>query len=284
MAYDHQKTEAKWQKKWADSRLGEAEPDNRQKFFLVFAYPGISGYLHVGTMRGYTYSDVICRYKRMNGYNVLFPVGTHATGNLSYAFAKKVERADPDFIASLKANGCPDEEIKKLTNVDEVVRFFNQVYINEYWKKFGFLFDLRRFTTTVNPDYNRFIEWQFRKLKEKDLLVQKPYFATFCVNCGPIAVDASQTDISKGGTAEQQEFTLLKFKFGDGFIIAATLRPETVYGQTNLWVDPNITYVKASVGGETWIVSKECAEKLKYQKDAIEVTGEITGRDMVGKY
>ncbi len=284
MSYDHQKTESKWQKKWADSRLGEAEPDNRQKFFLVFAYPGISGYLHVGTMRGYTYSDVICRYKRMSGYNVLFPVGTHATGNLSYAFAKKVERGDPDFIANLKANGCPDEEIKKLTKVDEVVRFFNQVYINDYWKKFGFLFDLRRFTTTVNPDYNRFIEWQFRKLKEKDLLVQKPYFATFCVNCGPIAVDASQTDISKGGNAEQQEFTLLKFKFGDEFIIAATLRPETVYGQTNLWVDPNITYVKANVGDETWIISKECAEKLKYQKDKIEVVGEITGREMIGKY
>ena len=284
MAYDHQKTEEKWQKKWADARLGEAEPDSRQKFFLIFAYPGVSGYLHVGHMRGYTYSDVICRYKRMLGYNVLFPVGTHATGNLSYAFAKKVERGDPDFIASLRANGCSDKEIEKLKNVDEVVRFFNQVYINEYWKKFGFLVDFRRFTTTINPDYNKFIDWQFRKLKEKNLLVQKPYFATFCVNCGPIAVDASQTDISKGGAAEQQEFTLLKFKFGDEFITAATLRPETVYGQTNLWVDPNVNYVKANINGEIWIVSKECAEKLKYQKDKVEIVGEITGREMLGKY
>ena len=284
MDYDHQKTEEKWQKKWADARLGEVEPDNRQKFFLIFAYPGVSGYLHVGHMRGYTYSDVICRYKKMKGFNVLFPVGTHATGNLSYAFAKKVEREDADTLASLKANGCPDDEIEKLKDPMEVVRFFNQVYINEYWKKFGFLVDFRRFTTTINPDYNRFIEWQFRKLKEKELLVQKPYFATFCVNCGPIAVDASQTDISKGGTAEQQEFTLLKFKFGEEFIIAATLRPETVYGQTNLWVDPNVAYVKANVNGETWIVSKECAEKLKYQKDEVELVGEVTGRELMGKY
>ncbi len=67
MGYDHQKTEAKWQKKWEDARLGEAEPDNREKFFLIFAYPGVSGYLHVGHMSGYTYSDVICRYKRMQG-------------------------------------------------------------------------------------------------------------------------------------------------------------------------------------------------------------------------
>ncbi len=284
MGYDHQKTEAKWQKKWENARLGEAEPDDREKFFLIFAYPGVSGYLHVGHMRGYTYSDVICRYKRMHGYNVLFPVGTHASGNVAYSFAKKVERGDPEFIDGLRANGCPEGEIERLKEPMEVVRFFNNVYIDEYWKKFGFLMDLRRFTTTVNPDYNRFIEWQFRKLREKNLLVQKPYYATFCVNCGPIAVDASQTDISKGGNAEQQEFTLLKFKFGDEFIIAATLRPETVYGQTNLWIDPKVTYVKAEVNDETWIVSRECAEKLKYQKDRVEITGEITGRELIGKY
>jgi leucyl-tRNA synthetase len=280
--YDYNKIEQKWQKKWEG--LGKAEPDQREKFFLIFAYPGVSGYLHVGHMRGYTYSDVICRYKRMLGYNVLFPVGTHATGNLAYSFAKKIERGDQEFIANLRANGCSEDEIKKLKDPMEVVRFFNDVFVNDYWKKFGFIADYSRFTTTINPDYNKFIEWQFKKLKEKDLLVQKPYFATFCVNCGPIAVDASETDISKGGNAEQQEFTLLKFRFGDEFIIAATLRPETVYGQTNLWVDPNITYVKAKVGDETWIASKECAEKLKYQKEKIEIAGEIAGREMIGKY
>ena len=284
MSYDHQKTEEKWQKKWADARLGEAEPDNRPKFFMIFAYPGVSGYLHVGHMRGYTYSDVICRYKRMSGYNVLFPVGTHASGNVAYGFLKKLGRKDPDFIEYMKVNGCPDKEIKKLTSTEEVVRFFSDVYVNDYWKKFGFIADWRRFTTTTNPDYNKFIEWQFRKLKEKDLLVQKPYFGTFCVNCGPIAIDASGTDISKGEGAEQQEFTLLKFRFNNEFITAATLRPETVYGQTNLWVDPKVTYVKVRVGRETWIVSKECAEKLKYQKDDVEIVGEITGREMIGKY
>jgi leucyl-tRNA synthetase len=284
MGYNHQEVEAKWQKKWEEAKLGEAEPDGRKKFFLIFAYPTVSGYLHVGNMRGYTYSDVICRYKRMSGYNVLFPVGTHATGNAAYGFLKKLESNDYDFIEYLKVNGCPDDEIKKLTSSKEIVRFFNNVYINEYWKRFGFIADWRRFTTTVNPDYNRFIEWQFKKLKERNLLVQKPYFGTFCLNCGPIAIDASGTDISKGEGAEQQEFTLLKFRFKDAFIIAATLRPETVYGQTNLWVDPNVTYVKANVNGETWIISRECAEKLKYQKDKVDIIGEITGKEMIGKY
>ena len=284
MAYDHTAVEKKWQKRWEDARLGEAEPDGRKKFFMIFAYPGVSGYLHVGHMRGYTYNDVICRYKRMQGYNVLFPVGTHASGNMAYAFARRVERQDPGFIENLRANGCPEDEIEKLKDVNEVVRFFNEVFVNEYWKKFGFLCDWRRFTTTIYPDYNKFIEWQFKKLKEKNLLVQKPYYATFCESCGPIAVDASQTDILKGGQAEQQEFTLLKFKYDDKYLVAATLRPETVYGQTNLWVDPNVTYVEAKIGQETWIVSKECAEKLKYQKEGVGVVGEVSGKDLIGKY
>ena len=69
---------------------------------MIFAYPGISGYLHVGHMRGYTYTDVITRYKRMRGYNVLFPVGTHATGNLAIAFLNKVKSGDEEWIRSNK--------------------------------------------------------------------------------------------------------------------------------------------------------------------------------------
>ncbi len=68
---------------------------------------------------------------------------------------------------------------------------------------------------------------------------------------------------------EKTEFTLLKFKLGDKFLVAATLRAETVFGQTNLWINPKIKYVEAEVEGETWILSKEAFEKLKYQKKNI---------------
>jgi len=279
------KIEKKWQKRWEEVKIFEAEPmKDKPKFFMIFAYPGVSGYLHVGHMRGYTYTDVITRYKKMKGFNVLFPVGTHATGNIAYAFLKKIKENNKEWIEYLKLNGATKEDIKKMTNVNSVVDFFNKVYINDYWKRFGFLADWRRFTCTIYPEYNRFIEWQFKKLKEKNLLVKKPYYATFCVNCGPIAVDPSQTDISKGGDAEKYEFIFLKFKIGEEYIIAATLRPETVYGQTNLWVDPNVVYEKVKIGEEIWIVSKECAEKLKYQKDNIEIVGKVRGKDLIGKY
>ena len=75
--------EAKWQERWYAERINEADRDEREKFMIIFAYPGVTGYLHVGHMRGFSYVDDIARYKRMQGYNVLFPVGTHATGNLS---------------------------------------------------------------------------------------------------------------------------------------------------------------------------------------------------------
>ncbi|MCK4266074.1 MAG: class I tRNA ligase family protein, partial [Thermoplasmata archaeon] len=254
--YDASSVEQKWQERWFESGIWKGDIDpGRPKFYLMFAYPGVSGYLHVGHMRGYTYSDVITRYKRMTGHNVLFPVGAHATGNVAITFARKVERQSPGHIDILKANRCPDEDIEKLKDPNYVVKFFSHVYINDYWKKFGFLADWRRFMTTVDEGYNKFIQWQFRKLHEKKMLTQKPYFGTACMNCGPVAVDASETDISQGGNAEKQEWTVLKFKMGDEFVVAATLRPETVFGQTNFWANPDVEYVRARVNGETWIIS-----------------------------
>ncbi len=274
----------KWLNEWEKAGLYNAEQiKGKKKFFMIFAYPGISGYLHVGHMRGFSYTDFITRYKRMQGYNVLFPVGTHASGNQAISFAAKVRSRDPNWIEYLKSNGCPDKTIATLTEPDKIVEYFNKVYVKDYWRKFGFLADWRRFTCTTYKDYNMFIQWQFKKLKDNNLLVQKPYYATFCPEHGPVAVDASETDISKGGNAEKVEYTLLKFKMEKDYLIAATLRPETVFGQTNLWINPEVEYVKAKVGNETWIISSEAAKKLGHQFESITVASKLKGKDLLGK-
>ncbi len=281
--YNPASIENKWQDRWEKSGIWKADIDtSKPKFYLMFAYPGVSGYLHVGHMRGYTYSDVITRYKRMTGYNVLFPVGAHATGNVAISFARKIERGNQEQIDILKSNNCPDDVIEKLKDPEFVVDFFSDVYVNQYWKKFGFLADWRRFMTTVDDGYKKFIQWQFRKLDEKKMLTQKPYFGTACMKCGPVAVDASETDISQGGNAEKQEWTVLKFEMDDEFVVAATLRPETVFGQTNFWANPDVEYVRAKVDGETWIISAEAAEKLKFQR-YIEIIGKISGKSLIGR-
>ncbi|MCL2146137.1 MAG: class I tRNA ligase family protein, partial [Methanomassiliicoccaceae archaeon] len=88
---DYGEMERKWQAEWSEKGLDRAERDvGRPKFMIIFAYPGVTGFLHVGHLRGYTYTDAIGRYKRMTGYNVLFPVGTHATGNGAITLASKV--------------------------------------------------------------------------------------------------------------------------------------------------------------------------------------------------
>ncbi len=284
MALDWSSIQHKWQKEWEKAGLGKATiQKNKEKFMMIFAYPGISGFLHVGHMRGFSYTDAICRFERLNGHEVLFPVGTHASGNQAIAFANKVKNNDANWIDYLKSNGCPEGKIKELANPEKVIEYFNNVYVNEYWKKFGFLCDWERFTCTTHKDYEKFIQWQFKKLQQKDLLVQKPYFATACVKCGPVAVDPSETDILKGGNAEKNEFTLLKFKFGNDYLVAATLRPETIYGQTNLWVNPEAKHVRVEVDGENWIMSDDAAEKLKYQKEEVILKEDVNIKDFIGR-
>ncbi|MHA1627609.1 MAG: class I tRNA ligase family protein, partial [Candidatus Baldrarchaeia archaeon] len=73
--------EAKWQKKWEKAKIFEADPDpSKEKFFLTVPYPYTSGALHIGHGRTYTIGDIIARFKRMQGYNVLWPMAFHITG------------------------------------------------------------------------------------------------------------------------------------------------------------------------------------------------------------
>ncbi len=283
MEINWQTIETKWQEAWEKAKLGVAKViKSKPKFFCIFAYPGVSGYLHVGHMKGYTYTDIIARYKRARGFNVLFPVGIHASGNIAVAFAHKVQRGDKDWIDYLKRNGATDEDIKHMIDPKEVVSYFTKVYIN-YWKKFGFICDWNRIICTTWPDYKQFMAWQFKKLKQAELLTQGPYYATFCPIHGPVAVDPSETDISKGGNAEKLEYTLVKFRFGDYYLVAATLRPETIFGLTNIWINPEINYEKIRVGREIWIVSHECGEKLAQQKDEVGFVGKVKSEELLGK-
>ncbi|MGF3554088.1 MAG: class I tRNA ligase family protein, partial [Thermoplasmatota archaeon] len=283
--YNYIDVEKKWQKKWFENKVFESKKERNKKFFIHFAYPGVSGYLHVGHMRGFTYCDIISRYKKMKGFDVLFPAGFHASGIPSIGFAKKVERKDPLTIKSLKENGLTEKEIEKLKNSYEVVNYFSKVYVEDYWKRFGFLIDYSRLMSTISKGYNKFIQWQFYKLKEKNFLIQKPHFAPFCPNCGPVAVDKSETDILKGGSAEILEFTTIKFKMDDGAILpAATLRPETIFGVTNMWINPDVEYEKVKIDDEIWICSKECVNKISYQIENVKLLNEkILGKNLIGK-
>jgi leucyl-tRNA synthetase len=283
--YNYLDYEKKWQERWNKEKIGEVDlQKDKPKFFIIWAYLTVSGFHHIGHMRGFSYADAIARYKRMLGYNVLLPAGGHASGNSAVAKAMKVKENDLKTIEDYKSYGLTEEDLKQISTTEGFVEFFSKKYIIDY-KDYGFIGDWRRFTVTTNKDYQKFIEWQFKKLKENNLLIQKPYYATACVKCGPVAVDPSEMDLSKGGTAQKHEYTIVKLKFQESneYVVVATLRPETMFGQTNVWLDYNKTYVKIKVADEIWIASKDFAEKLKYQKEDVVIVGQIEGKKLVGK-
>jgi leucyl-tRNA synthetase len=323
--WDLEAITAKWQQRWWQAKAHHAErpagaatpwwdakasgpsatPQNegplvprKPSFWIHFAYPGISGYLHVGHMRGFTYSDVFARYKRMTGHRVLYPAGFHASGIPAVAFASEVKRGEKT--EYLRANGY-DGRIEDLTDPRKVVDYFAHVYTHDYWKAFGFLIDDRRNCTTIDPGYMRFIQWQFRRLRDHGYLIQKPHYAPFCPVAGPVAVDKSETDIKQGGSAEVMEFVALKFQLPAGTVFdepvilpCATLRPETVYGATNVWIHPDESYelvrvwedgaVKDSDASEVWLVSKQGRTKLEWQFERAEALQQtVFGKDLVGE-
>ncbi|MCX8206123.1 MAG: leucine--tRNA ligase, partial [Candidatus Micrarchaeota archaeon] len=147
-------------------------------------------------------------------------------------------------------------------------------------REMGFAIDWRRKFYTFDPEFNSFIEWQFHKLRERGYITKGKHPVPFCPKCGN-AVGGHDT---KGDVdPELGEFVLLKFKFEDGFLLPATLRPETVYGVTNMWINEDADYVKAKINGEICYVSKEAAQKFRLQEFNVEILSEMKGSYFNGK-
>jgi len=274
--------ESKWQKKWAESKLFESEPkDSQEKYFVNCPYPYMNGYLHLGHAFTYLRADMVSRYKRMKGKNVLFPFAFHCTGTPIVAAAQRVKEGEVTQVKALEQMGLSKTLIKKFSKPEEWTKYFPKKAITDL-KKFGTSVDWRRsfITTSLNPPYDKFIRWQFNKLLSRENLIKGSFPVVWCPKRETVVGDH---DRLSGEGETPQEYTLLKFKGNEDFLVAATLRPETVFGQTNIWVDGNGTYTKAKVGDETWIMSKKMPFKLRLQGYEVTELGEVKGRDLVGK-
>ena len=161
------KIESKWQKRWQDAELFHSNPDDREKVFLTVAYPSPSGAMHVGHGRTYTVPDVYARFKRMQGYNVLFPMGWHVTGAPVIGIAKRIGRSDPWTLDIYQnVHKVPLNELKKFTDPHYIVKYFSEEYRN-VMTQLGYSIDWRREFTTIDPHYQKFITWQFENLMKR---------------------------------------------------------------------------------------------------------------------
>ncbi|MDD3921647.1 MAG: leucine--tRNA ligase, partial [Eubacteriales bacterium] len=159
--YDPEAIELKWQKKWEDAHCFEAEASHEKpKFYGLIEFPYPSGMgLHVGHPRSNTALDIICRKRRMEGYNVLYPIGWDAFGlpTENYAIKTGIHPA-------------------KVTE-ENVARFRKQL------KRLGFSFDWSREVNTTDPSYYKWTQWIFQKLFEKGLAYKAEIPINFCTSC-----------------------------------------------------------------------------------------------------
>ncbi|HIE58851.1 MAG TPA: leucine--tRNA ligase, partial [Hydrogenothermaceae bacterium] len=280
---DHSKIEEKWIKLWEEHKLFESDPDDRPKVFVTFPFPYMNGPLHLGHAFTATRVDVYARFKRMQGFNVLFPWAWHWTGATIAGAAKRIEQGDEKLISILvNVDGVSIDEVKKF--VDPI--YMAKYYTNENRKvvrRIGFSVDWRRefHTTSYHPAFSRFIEWQYLRFRDKKYVVRGSHPIVWCPKCKSPTGDHDRLE---GVGVSPEKYVLMKFKLENGlFLPAATFRPETIFGVTNFWVNPNVEYVITRVNGEKWILSEQAAYKLSQQLKEVEVLGRISGRELIGK-
>ncbi|RLJ00217.1 MAG: leucine--tRNA ligase, partial [Candidatus Aenigmatarchaeota archaeon] len=281
--YEFKQIESKWQRIWEEGRVYEVDPGQGEKFYLNVAYPYPSGAMHIGHGRTYTVPDVIARFKRMQGYNVLFPMGFHVTGTPVIGVSNRIARGDKEAIKLYRdVYRVPKDVMERFVDPNEIVSYFSSNY-TAIMKSMGLSIDWRRRFTTVDPQYSRFITWQYNQLKAKGLVAKGEHPVKYCPNCdNPIG----DHDLLSGEKATISEFTIIKFHLPDGTVIpTATLRSETLYGVTNLWINPDGDYVTVLLKNknERWLLSREAAEKLKYQDFDLEIESLVKGSRFIDR-
>ena len=161
MKYNHKEVEKKWQKIWENKKVFHSENSSEKpKFYALVEFPYPSGQgLHVGHPRSYTALDVISRKRRMQGYNVLYPIGWDAFGLPTENFAIK-NHVHPKIVTEKNINN-----------------FKRQI------KSLGISFDWDREINTTDPEYYKWTQWIFLKLFEKGLAYKKEMSVNFCTSC-----------------------------------------------------------------------------------------------------
>jgi leucyl-tRNA synthetase len=258
----------------------EPGPGPGEKFYITVAYPYPSGAMHVGHGRTYIAPDVIARFWRMRGRVVLYPMAFHVTGAPVIGISKRIARGDEKAVHLYRdLYKVPPDVLEQFVNPFAIVKHFSEEY-KRVMEECGLSIDWRRRFTTVDPTYSKFIEWQWKHLREGGHVTKGAHPVRYCPQCDNPVGDH---DLLEGDRAEILKFTLVMFELGDALIPCATLRPETIYGVTNLWINPSATYVRAKVDGVEWIISRQAADKLVLQDHSVEVLDRVDGTSLIDR-
>jgi leucyl-tRNA synthetase len=285
MDYDPQELEARWRERWRETGRYEADPDpeaDEDPTFITVPYPYPSGGMHIGHARTYTVPDVYARYRRQQGDNVLFPIAWHVTGTPIIGAVERLKKGEEKQLSVLRDTyDVPEDTLEDLETPMGYARYFIDEHYKRGMQSLGLSIDWRREFTTNDDRYSKFITWQYETLRDHGRLEKGLHPVKYCTN---EAQPVTTHDLLEGEEAEYQEYTLVRFGLDDAVVPMATLRPETVRGVTNAYVDPEAAYVRAAVDGETWLVSEQAAEKLRLQAHDVEIRETFAGEELVGEY
>ncbi len=280
---NYSEIEEKWQKAWKDAGIFESDVSGGKPYLVTAAFPYPNSPLHIGHMRTYGTADALARYKRMCGYNVLYPMAFHATGTPVLAFAKRIASKDEDLIREMRdLFHIPLTDIEKMTDPLFIANYFIGE-LERGMKYAGFGIDWRRKFVSIDPQFSKFVEWQFGLLNNRGYLKKGKHPVGWCPNeNNAVGMHDTRRDVEP----EIEKITAIKFnaKRLGAYVVCATFRPETVYGATNLFVNETAKYVICRINddGEQYVISKAAGEELRFQMK-IETVREIEGKELLSE-
>lgn len=307
--YDYRKIEQKWQEKW--EKDGQYKMDTRDtskpKYYCLEMFPYPSGKIHMGHVRNYSIGDVVARFKKMEGYNVLHPMGWDSFGL-------------PAENAAIKHGIHP--HIWTMSNIEEM---------KEQLKLLGLSYDWDKEVATSTPEYYKWTQWAFLKLLENDLAYKKNSYVNWCPSCETVLANEQvvQGECERcGTTVEKKELEQWYFKTTefseellkdldtlagwpekvklmqknwigkshganviftvDGMdkeIMVYTTRPDTIYGSTFMVVAPESQLARELVAGteyekvlDEFLTKMHTLTEIEREAADLEKDGEFIGR------
>ena len=227
-SYEPAEVEARWYKFWEDNDLFHADPHSEKPpYSIVIPPPNVTGALHMGHALNNTLQDVLCRFKRLTGFEVLWMPGTDHAG---IATQNVVER----HLASEKLTRHDLGRDKFIERVWQWREEYGGRIINQL-KRLGASCDWQRERFTMDEGLSRAVREVFVRLWEEGLVYQGDYIINWCPRCHTALSDLeSEHDDVKGGLYHIR----YPFKNGKGHLVVATTRPETLLGDTAVAVNP----------------------------------------------
>ncbi|MBQ5661896.1 MAG: leucine--tRNA ligase [Clostridia bacterium] len=242
MKYDFKQVEAKWQKKWEEAKAFEAEDfSSKPKYYNLVEFPYPSGHgMHVGHIKAYSGLEVVSRKRRMQGYNVLFPIGFDAYGL-------------PTENTAIKDNLHP-----RIVTDRNIEKFTSQL------KRVGFSFDWSRVVDTTDEGYYRWTQWIFLKMLEQGLVFRDTALVNYCPSC---KVVLSNED-SQGGKCDICHSDIVQKSKAVWYLRITAYADKLLQGLEDVDYLPNIkqqqvNWIGKSTGAFVNFSLKECDEKLR---------------------